>query len=192
VPDTLHILLSAIFVNNVVMAQFLGLCPFMGSSQRLSATIGLGTATLFVLTLTSAITYLIEHWLIVPLGLEHLRIIAFIVTIAGLVRLATVIMRATQPVMHQVLGIFMPLITTNCAVLGVALINLREHESLIDAIIHGFGAALGFFLVLALFAAIRERQEHADIPRPFRGAAVNMVTAGLMSAAFLGFTGIGN
>ncbi len=191
-PDTLHILLSAIFVNNVVMAQFLGLCPFMGSSQRLSATIGLGTATLFVLTLTSAITYLIEHWLIVPLGLEHLRIIAFIVTIAGLVRLATVIMRATQPVMHQVLGIFMPLITTNCAVLGVALINLREHESLIDAIIHGFGAALGFFLVLALFAAIRERQEHADIPRPFRGAAVNMVTAGLMSAAFLGFTGIGN
>jgi len=189
--DALAILLGTIFVNNFVMVQFLGLCPFMGASQRLDSAIGMAAATTFVLTLACAISYLLEHYLLQPLGLEYLRIIAFIVTIAALVQFSELVIRATQPVLHQVLGLFIPLITTNCAVLGVALLNVRQNHSLFESIFYGFGAAVGFSLLLIVFAALRERQTGADIPAPFQGAAINMITAGLLSLAFMGFTGMG-
>jgi electron transport complex protein RnfA len=189
--DALAILLGTIFVNNFVMVQFLGLCPFMGASQRLDSAIGMAAATTFVLTLACAISYLLEHYLLQPLGLEYLRIIAFIVTIAALVQFSELVIRATQPVLHQVLGLFIPLITTNCAVLGVALLNVRQNHSLFESIFYGLGAAVGFSLMLIVFAALRERQTGADIPAPFQGAAINMITAGLLSLAFMGFTGMG-
>ncbi len=190
--DALVILLTAIFVNNFVMVQFLGLCPFMGASQRLDSAIGMAAATTFVLTLASAISYLVEHFLLLPFGLEYLRIISFIVVIAGLVQFSEMVMRATQPMLHQVLGIFVPLITTNCAVLGVALLNVRQNNSFIESVFFGLGAALGFSLLLICFAAMRERLDQANIPAPFRGTAVHMMTAGIVSLAFLGFTGMAN
>jgi electron transport complex protein RnfA len=191
-PDALIILLTTIFVNNFVMVQFLGLCPFMGASQKLDSAIGMAAATTFVLTLASAISFMVEHYLLVPFGLEYLRIISFIVIIAALVQFSEIVIRATQPMLHQILGIFIPLITTNCAVLGVALLNVRQSHSFIDSIFFGLGAALGFSLLLILFASMRERLVHADIPAPFKGAAINMITAGIISLAFLGFTGMGN
>lgn len=189
-PEALSILLTTIFVNNFVMVQFLGLCPFMGASQRLDTAIGMSAATTFVLTLACGASYVLNTYLLEPLGLEYLRIIAFIVVIASLVQFSEVVMKATQPVLHQVLGIFVPLITTNCAVLGVALLNVRTGQGFIDSLIYGFGAAVGFSLLLVMFSAIREKQQGADIPLPFQGAAINMITAGLLSLAFMGFTGM--
>ena len=142
--DALVILLGTIFVNNFVMVQFLGLCPFMGASQKFDSAVGMAAATTFVLTLACAVSYLLEHYLLQPLGLEYLRIITFIVLIAALVQFAEMVIRATQPLLYQVLGLFIPLITTNCAVLGVALLNVRHNHSLFESIIYGFGAALGF------------------------------------------------
>ena len=188
--QALIILLSSIFVNNVVMVQFLGLCPFMGASQRLNSALGMSAATGFVLTLSCAVSYLIDHYLLVPFELEYLRIIAFVLVIATLVQLSEIIMRATQPLLHQVLGIYVPLITTNCAVLGVALLNSRTANNFVESILYGFGAALGFSLLLVVFATIRERQTAADLPLPFQGAAINMITAGILSLAFMGFTGM--
>ena len=188
--DALVILLGTIFVNNFVMVQFLGLCPFMGASQKFDSAVGMAAATTFVLTLACAVSYLLEHYLLQPLGLEYLRIITFIVLIAALVQFAEMVIRATQPLLYQVLGLFIPPITTNCAVLGVALLNVRHNHSLFESIIYGFGAALGFSMVLITFAAMRERQTAADIPGPFRGAAINMISAGLLSLAFMGFTGM--
>ena len=188
--DALVILLGTIFVNNFVMVQFLGLCPFMGASQKFDSAVGMAAATTFVLTLACAVSYLLEHYLLQPLGLEYLRIITFIVLIAALVQFAEMVIRATQPLLYQVLGLFIPLITTNCAVLGVALLNVRHNHSLFESIIYGFGAALGFSMVLITFAAMRERQTAADIPGRFRGPAINMISAGLLSLAFMGFTGM--
>ena len=187
--DALYILLSTIFVNNFVTVQFLGLCPFMGASQRLETAIGMGMATTFVLTLACAVSYLLDSYLLVPFQLEYLRIIVFIVVIASLVQLSQIVMRATQPVLHEALGIFVPLITTNCAVLGVALLNIRQQHDFNSSVFYGFGAALGFSLLLIVFAAIRERQHINNIPLPFRGASINMITAGILSLAFMGFTG---
>ena len=187
--DALYILLSTIFVNNFVTVQFLGLCPFMGASQRLETAIGMGMATTFVLTLACAVSYLLDSYLLVPFQLEYLRIIVFIVVIASLVQLSQIVMRATQPVLHEALGIFVPLITTNCAVLGVALLNIRQQHDFTSSVFYGFGAALGFSLLLIVFAAIRERQHINNIPLPFRGASINMITAGILSLAFMGFTG---
>ncbi len=189
-PDAVAILLTTMFVNNFVMIQFLGLCPFMGASQRIDTAIGMSAATTFVLTLACGASYLINTYLLVPFELEYLRIIAFIVVIASLVQFSQVIMQATQPALHEVLGIFVPLITTNCAVLGVALLNVRTEQGFADSLIYGFGAAAGFSLLLIVFSAIREKQIAADIPVPFRGAAINMITAGLLSLAFMGFTGM--
>ncbi len=188
--DAAIILLTNIFVNNFVMVQFLGLCPFMGASQRINSALGMAAATTFVLTLACAVSYLIDHYLLLPFGLEYLRIIAFILVIATLVQFSEIVMRPPQPLLHQVLGLFVPLITTNCAVLGVALLNSRTANNFADSILYGFGAALGFSLLLVVFAAIRERQAAADLPRPFKGAAINMITAGILSLAFMGFTGM--
>ncbi len=189
-PDAFLILLTTIFVNNFVMVQFLGLCPFMGASQKIDTAIGMSAATTFVLTLSCGVSYLLDHYVLIPLSLEYLRIIVFIVVIASLVQFSEVIMRATQPLLHEVLGIFVPLITTNCAVLGVALLNSTEDHGFVNSIIYGFGAALGFSGLLIVFAAIREKQVEADLPLPFRGSAINMITAGILSLAFMGFTGL--
>ena len=188
--DTLYILMSTIFVNNFVMVQFLGLCPFMGASQRFETAIGMGMATTFVLTLACAVSYITDTYLLVPLKLEYMRIIVFIIIIASLVHLSQIVIQATQPLLHEALGVFMPLITTNCAVLGVALLNIRQSHDFSSSIFYGFGAALGFSLLLLVFAAIREKQHIDNIPLPFRGAAINMITAGILSLAFMGFTGL--
>jgi electron transport complex protein RnfA len=187
--DLLLIIISAALVNNFVLIQFLGLCPFMGVSGRIEGAAGMAMATAFVLTLSSVASYLLTEWVLAPLGLEYLRIVAFIVVIAGLVQLTELIMRSTAPVLHRVLGIYLPLITSNCAVLGVALLNVRQQHSLVESALYGFGAAAGFGGVLVLLASARERLALADVPDSFRGAPIGLVTAGLMALAFMGFAG---
>lgn len=184
------ILISTVLVNNFVLVKFLGLCPFMGVSRKLETAVGMGLATTFVLTLSSICSYLINEYLLIPLELTYLRTIAFILVIAVVVQFTETVMHKTSPVLYQVLGIFLPLITTNCAVLGVALLNLQDQRGLVDSALYGFGAALGFSLVLVLFAAMRERVAVADVPEPFQGSAIALVTAGLMSLAFMGFAGL--
>lgn len=184
------LLIGAILVNNFVLVQFLGLCPFMGVSNKLETAIGMSSATTFVLTLASIVSWLTYNWLLLPLGLEYLKTIAFILVIAVVVQFTEMVVRKSSPMLYKVLGVFLPLITTNCAVLGVALININKQFSFLQSAFYGFGAALGFSLVLVLFAAMRERLAAADVPTPFKGAAIGMITAGLMSLAFMGFTGL--
>ena len=184
------LLISAILVNNFVLVQFLGLCPFMGVSNKLETAIGMSSATTFVLTLASICSWLTYEWLLVPLGLEYLRTISFILVIAVVVQFTEMVVRKTSPLLYKVLGVFLPLITTNCAVLGVALLNINKEHSFVESALYGFGAAAGFSLVLVLFAAMRERLTVADVPQPFKGPAIGMVTAGLMSLAFMGFAGL--
>ena len=187
--DYLLILVSTILVNNFVLVKFLGLCPFMGVSRKLETAMGMGLATIFVLTLSSVCSYIANQYLLVPLGLEYLRTIVFIVVIAFVVQFTELVVHKTSPMLYQALGIFLPLITTNCAVLGVALLNVQAQNGFLQSALYGFGAAIGFSLVLVLFAALRERIELADIPLPFKGNAIALVTAGLMSMAFMGFAG---
>lgn len=188
--DYLLILVGTVLVNNFVLVQFLGLCPFMGVSRKLETAMGMGLATTFVLTLSSITSYLINEYLLLPLGIEYLRTIAFIVTIAAVVQFTEMVVHKTSPLLYNVLGIFLPLITTNCAVLGVALLNVQEEHGFIESFLYGFGASVGFTLVLVLFAAMRERLAVADVPIPFKGAAIGFITAGLMSLAFMGFAGL--
>ncbi|HBK56348.1 MAG TPA: electron transport complex subunit RsxA [Xanthomonadales bacterium] len=184
------LLVGTALVNNFVLVKFLGLCPFMGVSKKLDSAYGMAMATGFVLTLSAALSYLIHHWLLQPLGLDHLRTLSFILVIAAVVQFTELAMKKQSPRMYRVLGIFLPLITTNCAVLGVALLNVQARHSLLQATVYGFGAALGFGLVLVLFSAMRERLEHGDIPESFRGTPIALITAGLMALAFMGFSGM--
>lgn len=184
------ILIGAILVNNFVLVQFLGLCPFMGVSNKLETAIGMGAATTFVLTLASLSSYLVYYFILEPLGLVYLRTISFILVIAVVVNFTEMVMHKTSPLLYRVLGVFLPLITSNCAVLGVALLNINQANSFLASILYGIGAALGFTLVLVLFAAMRERLVVGDVPAPFKGAAIAMITAGLMSLAFMGFAGL--
>lgn len=184
------LLISAILVNNFVLVQFLGLCPFMGVSNKLETAIGMSSATTFVLTLASICSWLTYEWLLLPLGLGYLKTISFILVIAVVVQFTEMVVRKTSPLLYKVLGVFLPLITTNCAVLGVALLNINKQHNFLQSALYGFGAAVGFSLVLVLFAAMRERLAVADVPAPFKGAAIGMVTAGLMSLAFMGFSGL--
>ncbi len=189
--EYLLILVSAILVNNFVLVQFLGLCPFMGVSNKVETAMGMSLATTFVLTLSSVLAYLVWQWVLVPLELEYLRTISFILVIAAAVQFTEMFVRKASPLLYRVLGVFLPLITSNCAVLGVALLNVRQdNASFMTSLSYGFGAALGFSLVLVLFAAMRERIAAADVPLPFRGPAIGLVTAGLMSLAFMGFSGL--
>ncbi len=188
--EYLLILVSTVLVNNFVLVQFLGLCPFMGVSNKLETAIGMSLATTFVLTLSSVCSYLVYTYLLEPFALEYLKTISFILVIAVMVQFAEMVVRKVSPVLYRVLGIFLPLITTNCAVLGVALLNLKRDNSFVESLFYGFGAAVGFSLVLILFAAMRERINVADVPTPFKGSAIGMITAGLMSLAFMGFTGL--
>jgi len=188
--DYLLILVSTVLANNFVLVRFLGLCPFMGVSSKLEGAIGMSVATLFVLTLSSVCSYLLNQYLLVPLQLEYLSTLSFILVIAVTVQLTEMVMRKSSPLLYRILGIFLPLITTNCAVLGVALLNVQEQHNLLQSALYGFGAAAGFGLVLVSFAAMRERLAYADIPMHFRGAPIGLITAGLMALAFMGFTGL--
>lgn len=188
--EYLLILVSTILVNNFVLVQFLGLCPFMGVSNKLETAMGMSFATTFVLTLSSVCAYLVYTYLLEPFDLEYLQTISFILVIAVVVQFTEMVVRKTSPLLYRVLGIFLPLITTNCAVLGVALLNIKKQNGFVESILYGFGAAVGFSLVLILFSAMRERLAFADTPTPFKGSAIGMITAGLMSLAFMGFTGL--
>lgn len=187
--NLLLIFISTALVNNFILTQFLGLCPFLGVTSQLSSAFGMALSTTFVLTFSSVFNYLVYHYLLVPFGLEYLSIIAFILVIATFVQFTEIFIRAANPLLHQVLGLFLPLITTNCAVLSVALLNVRSGLNIFETIFYSFGTAAGFSLVLILYSALRERIASADIPHPFRGSAIHLITAGLMSLAMMGFKG---
>ena len=184
------ILVATVLVNNFVLTRFLGLCPFLGVSRNIEAAAGMSLATTFVLTLSSATAYLLHEYVLEPLDLGYLRTIAFILVIAASVQFTEIMVRRLSPLLDQVLGIYIPLIATNCAVLGVALLNVQQSTGFVQSVFYGLGAAGGFALVLVMFAAIRERLEAADIPAPFRGTAIALVTAGMMSLAFMGSSGM--
>jgi len=188
--EYLLLLLGTALVNNVVLVKFLGLCPFMGVSKKMDSALGMGMATTFVLTLATAASWMLEHWLLQPLGIGYLRILAFILVIASVVQFTEMVIRKTSPGLYQVLGIYLPLITTNCAVLGVALLNVQEKHAFVSSLLYGFGSALGFTLVLLLFAGLRERLALAQVPAAFTGAPIGFVVAGLLSLAFMGFAGL--
>jgi electron transport complex protein RnfA len=186
----LLLFIGTVLVNNFVLVKFLGLCPFMGVSKKLESAIGMGLATTFVITLSNICSWIVNTFILMPLGLVYLRTMAFILVIAVVVQFTEMVVRKTSPSLYRLLGIFLPLITTNCAVLGVALLNINQQLNFMQSALYGFSASLGFSLVMVLFAAIRERLVVANVPAPFRGSSIALVTAGLMSLAFMGFTGL--
>ena len=186
----IFILLGAVLVNNVVLVRILGLCPFLGVSKKLETAMGMGAATTFVLTLGCGTSFVIDHWLLIPNQLEYLRTLSFIVTIAAIVQFTELVVQKTSPGLHQTLGIYLPLITTNCAVLGIPLLNIALRHNFIESLLFGFGSSIGFSLALVLFAGLRERLEGAEIPSYFRGNPIALITGGLMSLAFMGFAGL--
>lgn len=188
--DYILLIISTALINNFVLVKFLGLCPFMGVSKKVETAIGMGLATTFVLTVASLSAYLLEKYILHPLDAQFLRTLVFILVIAVIVQLTEMIVHKTSPTLYRLLGIYLPLITTNCAVLGVALLNVNLANNLVQSVLYGFGAAAGFSLVLVLFSALRERLAAADVPQAFQGASIALVTAGLMSLAFMGFTGL--
>ena len=184
------IFISAIFVNNIVLSQFLGICPFLGVSQKVSTSLGMGAAVAFVLTLATIVTYLVQMYILNPFGLQYLQTIAFILVIAALVQMVEIILKKVSPALYQALGIFLPLITTNCAVLGVAILVIQRDYSLIESVVYAFSTALGFGLALTVFAGIREQLAFVNIPKGMKGMSIVLVTAGLLSLAFMGFSGV--
>ncbi len=188
--DYLFILLGTALVNNVVLVRFLGLCPFMGVSNKVDSAVGMGMATTFVLTLAVSICWLLERYVLIPLDIQFLRILAFILVIAALVQFTEMFVHKASPALYQVLGIYLPLITTNCAVFGMALLNIQQPHSLLESLLFGFGSALGFTLVLVLFAGLRERLALANVPETFVGAPIGFIAAGLLALAFMGFVGL--
>ena len=188
--EYLLLLIGTVLVNNFVLVKFLGLCPFMGVSSKLESAIGMSMATTFVMTLAAILSYLVNRYLLLPFELGYLRTMSFILVIAVVVQFTEMVVQKTSATLHRALGIYLPLITTNCAVLGVALLNINENHDFMQSAVYGFGAAAGFSLVLILFSAMRERLAAADVPAPFKGSAIALITAGLMSLAFMGFTGL--
>lgn len=184
------IFISAVFVNNIILSQFLGICPFLGVSKKIDTALGMGMAVAFVLTLSTVVTYLVQYALLEPLGLQYLQTLAFILVIAALVQMVEIILRKVSPALYQALGIFLPLITTNCAVLGVAILVVQKEYSLLESVVYAFSIALGFALSLTVFAGIREQLALEQIPKGMRGMAIVLVTAGLLSLAFMGFSGV--
>lgn len=182
--------ISAIFVNNIVLSQFLGICPFLGVSQKIETALGMGAAVAFVLTLSTIVTYLVQIYILNPNGLGYLQTIAFILVIAALVQMVEIILKKVSPALYQALGIFLPLITTNCCVLGVAILVIQKDYSLLQSVVYAFSTALGFALALTVFAGIREQQAMVNIPKGMRGMSIVLVTAGLLSLAFMGFSGV--
>jgi len=188
--ELLLILVSAIFVNNFVLARFLGICPFLGVSKKVETALGMGMAVTFVMTVATVVTWFIQYFILIPFGIEYLQTIAFILVIASLVQLVEMVIQKTSPALYQSLGIFLPLITTNCAVLGLAVLNIQKDYSFLEGVIFALGAAIGFTLAMILFAGLRERVALCPVPKSFRGTAIALVTAGLLSLAFMGFAGL--
>jgi electron transport complex protein RnfA len=184
------IFISAIFVNNIILSQFLGICPFLGVSQKIDTALGMGAAVAFVMTLSTVVTFLIQQYILTPLGLQYLQTLAFILVIAALVQMVEIILKKASPALYQALGIFLPLITTNCAVLGVAILVIQKDYNLLESIVYAFSTALGFALALVVFAGIREQLSLVRIPKGMQGMAIVLVTAGLLSLAFMGFSGV--
>lgn len=184
------ILISAIFVNNFVLSRFLGICPFLGVSKKVETSLGMGMAVTFVMTMASIITFVAQRFILDLLGIQYMQTIVFILVIASLVQLVEMVIQKTSPVLYQSLGVYLPLITTNCAVLGLTILNIQNEYNLVETIFHAIGAAIGFTLAIVLFAAIRERLELVDIPVEFKGFPIALITAGLMSLAFMGFAGL--
>ena len=181
---------STVLVNNFVLVKFLGLCPFLGVSSKIETAVGMSFATTFVLTLTAALSYIVNIYLLLPLDLMYLQTLSFILVIAVVVQFTEMVIRKNSPTLYRLLGIFLPLITTNCAILGLTLLNVNKNHDFVESIIYGFSAGVGFSLVLILFSSIRERLATSDVPLPFQGASIAMITAGLMALAFMGFTGL--
>ncbi len=193
--EILVIILSAVLVENFVLVKFLGICPFLGVSKRLSTALGMSGAVIFVMTITSVVTWAVYRYFLVPLGLEYLETIAFILVIAALVQFVETVLKKTVPPLYRALGIYLPLITTNCAVLGVALLNIQKYNvfeklSLAKSTLYGFGASLGFSMALVIFSGVRERMEKADIPEALKGFPIALIAAGLVSMSFFGFQGL--
>lgn len=184
------IVIGAVLVNNFVLTRFLGICPFLGVSQKIDTALGMGMAVIFVMTLASVITWIIYNYALVPFKLEYLITIVFILVIATLVQFVEMVIQKSSPILYQALGIYLPLITTNCAVLGVSILNIQFRYTFLQAAIFGFGSSVGFTLALIIFAGIRERLELANIPRSLKGVPVSLITAGLLSLAFMGFSGL--
>ncbi|MBF8984325.1 electron transport complex subunit RsxA [Lutibacter sp. B2] len=184
------ILVSSILVNNFVLSRFLGICPFLGVSKQVETATGMGMAVTFVMTVASIITYMVQHYILDPWGLGYLQTIAFILVIAALVQFVEMVIQKVSPTLYQALGVYLPLITTNCAVLGLALLNIQFEYNLIQTITHAIGASIGFSLAIVLFAGIREKLEISDVPELFKGFPIALITASLMSIAFLGFAGL--
>jgi electron transport complex protein RnfA len=188
--EYLLIFISAIFVNNIILSQFLGICPFLGVSKKIDTALGMGAAVAFVLTLATVVTWLVQTYVLNVFGLQYLQTLAFILIIAALVQMVEIILKKVSPALYQALGIFLPLITTNCAVLGVAILVIQKDFNLLESIVYAFSTAVGFALALTIFAGIREQLELVDIPKGMRGMAIVLVTAGLLSLAFMGFSGV--
>lgn len=186
------IFISAIFVNNIVLSQFLGICPFLGVSKKVDTAMGMGAAVAFVLTLATIVTFLLQQFVLVPLHIEYLQIISFILVIASLVQMVEIILKKISPPLYQALGIFLPLITTNCAVLGVAILVIQKQFSLIESVVYAFSTAIGFALALIVFAGLREQLALTNVPKGMRGMSIVLITAGLLSLAFMGFSGVDN
>lgn len=184
------ILLSSILVNNFVMSKFYGICPFLGVSKKVNTAVGMGAAVTFVMAIASVFTYIIQYFVLEPLNVSYLQTIAFILVIAALVQLVEMVIQKISPSLYKALGVYLPLITTNCAVLGVALVNINEGYNLIESLVNGIGGALGFTLAIVLFAGIREKLEFSDIPKPLQGFPIALISAGIMSIAFMGFQGL--
>lgn len=186
------IFISAIFVNNIVLSQFLGICPFLGVSKKVDTALGMGAAVAFVLTLATIVTYLLQEFVLVPMHIEYLQTISFILVIAALVQMVEIILKKMSPALYQALGIFLPLITTNCAVLGVAILVIQKQFSLIESVVYAFATAIGFALALVVFAGLREQLALTNVPKGMRGMSIVLITAGLLSLAFMGFSGVDN
>lgn len=190
IMEYLLIFISAIFVNNIVLSQFLGICPFLGVSQKISTSLGMGAAVAFVMTLATVVTYLLQIYLLNPFGLQYLQTITFILVIAALVQMVEIILKKVSPSLYQALGIFLPLITTNCAVLGVAILVIQKDFSLMQSVVYALSTAVGFALALVVFAGLREHLSMISIPKGMKGMSIVLVTAGLLSLAFMGFSGV--
>ena len=184
------IFISAIFVNNIVLSQFLGICPFLGVSKKVDTALGMGGAVAFVMTLATIVTFLVQTYILNPLGLQYLQTLAFILVIASLVQMVEIILKKVSPSLYQALGIFLPLITTNCAVLGVAILVIQKEFNLLESVVYAFSTAIGFALALTVFAGLREQLSLVKVPKGMRGMAIVLVTAGLLSLAFMGFSGV--
>lgn len=186
----LGIIIAGIFINNFILVRFLGICPFVGVSKKIESSVGMGMAVTFVMTIASSITWVLYSYILVPLKLEYLQIIAFILVIASIVQFVEMVIQKSSPNLYKSLGVYLPLITTNCAVLGVAILNIQEKYSFIEATVNGFAGAVGFSMALIILAGIRERLEYSDIPKAFQGVAIVFITAGLLAMAFMGFSGM--